>query len=50
MKAGSLQGRLLALAMAVTAVVWTVAALWVWRNASHELYELLDELIALEQA
>lgn len=46
MKAGSLQGRLLALAMAVTAAVWTVAALWVWRDASHELDELLDGHLA----
>lgn len=42
----SLQGRLLALALAVTAAVWAAAALWVWRDARHELDELLDGHLA----
>ncbi|MCW5658225.1 MAG: sensor histidine kinase N-terminal domain-containing protein [Burkholderiaceae bacterium] len=46
MKPVSLQGRLLVLALAVTAAVWTLAALWIWRDASHELDELLDGHLA----
>lgn len=46
MSASSLQGRLLALTLALTAVVWAVAAIAVWRDASHELDELLDGHLA----
>lgn len=46
MRLASLQGRLLALALALTAAVWAVAALAVWRDASHELDELLDGHLA----
>lgn len=46
MKVASLQARLLVPVLAATAAVWLAAALWVWRDASHELDELLDGHLA----
>jgi two-component system sensor histidine kinase QseC len=46
MRLASLQGRLLAVALALTAAVWAAAAVAVWRDASHELDELLDGHLA----
>lgn len=42
----SLQGRLLALLLVLVAAVWGAAALWTWRDVSHELDELLDAHLA----
>jgi two-component system sensor histidine kinase QseC len=42
----SLQGRLLALVLAVVAGVWAVAAVSTWLDVSHELDELLDGHLA----
>lgn len=42
----SLQGRLLALVLAVVAGVWAVAAVTTWLDVSHELDELLDGHLA----
>jgi two-component system sensor histidine kinase QseC len=42
MKAHSLQARLLALVLGVVVVVWLGAAFTIWRDARHELDELLD--------
>ena len=42
----SLQGRLLALVLAVVASVWAVAAVATWLDVSHELDELLDGHLA----
>ena len=42
----SLQGRLLALVLVLVAVVWAGAALKTWRDARHELDELLDGHLA----
>lgn len=39
---GSLQGRLLRLVLGVVAVAWLVALAATWRDAQHELDELLD--------
>lgn len=43
---GSLQGRLLALVLAVVVGVWLVTAAMTWFDASHELDELLDSHLA----
>ena len=43
---GSLQGRLLALVLAVVVGVWLVTATMTWFDASHELDELLDSHLA----
>jgi two-component system sensor histidine kinase QseC len=42
----SLQGRLLALVLVLVTLVWAVAALKTWRDARHELDELLDGHLA----
>ena len=42
----SLQGRLLVLVLGVVAVVWLGAAVLTWRDARHELDELLDGHLA----
>ena len=42
----SLQGRLLVLVTAVAALVWLASAALTWRDASHELDELLDGHLA----
>lgn len=42
MRPVSLQARLLVPVLAATAAVWLAAALWVWRDARHELDELLE--------
>lgn len=42
----SLQGRLLVLVLGVVAVVWLVVAALTWRDARHELDELLDGHLA----
>ena len=42
----SLQGRLLAGLLGAVVVVWTVTALITWRDARHELDELLDSHLA----
>lgn len=46
MRPVSLQARLLVPVLAATAIVWLAAALWVWRDARHELDELLDGHLA----
>jgi two-component system sensor histidine kinase QseC len=46
MKLRSLQGRLLALVLAVVSLVWIAAALATWNDARHELDELLDGHLA----
>lgn len=46
MRLASLQARLLAPVIAATVAVWLAAALWVWRDARHELDELLDGHLA----
>ena len=38
----SLQARLLALVLATVSVVWLAAAIITWRDAQHELDELLE--------
>lgn len=43
---GSLQGRLLALVLAVVVGVWLVTAVMTWFDARHELDELLDSHLA----
>lgn len=43
---GSLQGRLIALVLAVVLGVWLVAAAAIWVDARHELDELLDGHLA----
>ncbi|GAB3443418.1 ATP-binding protein [Massilia solisilvae] len=43
---GSLQGRLLRLVLGVVAVAWLVALAATWRDAQHELDELLDSHLA----
>lgn len=43
---GSLQGRLLALVLAVVMGVWLATAAMTWLDASHELDELLDSHLA----
>jgi len=43
---GSLQGRLLALVLAVVVGVWLATAAMTWFDASHELDELLDSHLA----
>lgn len=43
---GSLQGRLLRLVIGVVAVAWLVALAATWRDAQHELDELLDSHLA----
>jgi two-component system sensor histidine kinase QseC len=43
---GSLQGRLLAGLLGAVVVVWLAAAVAVWRDAAHELDELLDSHLA----
>ncbi len=42
----SLQGRLLALVLGLVGVVWACTAALTWRDASHELDELLDGHLA----
>lgn len=42
----SLQGRLLVLVLGVVAIVWLGAAVFTWRDARHELDELLDGHLA----
>ncbi|WP_066709061.1 ATP-binding protein [Curvibacter delicatus] len=42
----SLQARLLALVLGLAAVVWLAAAVLIWRDARHELDELLDGHLA----
>jgi two-component system sensor histidine kinase QseC len=42
----SLQGRLLALVIGGVTIVWVVVAVLTWRDASHELDELLDGHLA----
>jgi two-component system, OmpR family, sensor histidine kinase QseC len=42
----SLQGRVLALVLGGVAAVWLVAAVMTWRDARHELDELLDSHLA----
>lgn len=42
----SLQGRLLVLVLGVVAIVWLGAAVLTWRDARHELDELLDGHLA----
>jgi len=42
----SLQGRLLVLVLGVVAAVWAGAAALTWRDARHELDELLDGHLA----
>ena len=42
----SLQGRLLALVLVLVTLVWAAAALKTWRDARHELDELLDGHLA----
>ncbi|MCM2253082.1 MAG: sensor histidine kinase N-terminal domain-containing protein, partial [Ramlibacter sp.] len=42
----SLQGRLLVLVLGVVALVWAAAAAMTWRDARHELDELLDGHLA----
>jgi len=42
----SLQGRLLVLVLGVVTVVWLAAAVFTWRDARHELDELLDGHLA----
>lgn len=44
--ARSLQGRLVLLTLATTAVLWVAAALVTWTDARHELDELLDGHLA----
>ena len=44
--ARSLQGRLVLLTLATTAVLWVAAALATWTDARHELDELLDGHLA----
>lgn len=46
LKPASLQGRLLAAVLGLVAVVWGVTALLTWRDARHELDELLDAHLA----
>ncbi|MBX3603687.1 MAG: sensor histidine kinase N-terminal domain-containing protein [Piscinibacter sp.] len=43
---GSLQGRLLGLVVGSVVAVWLAAALLTWRDAQHELDELLDSHLA----
>jgi two-component system sensor histidine kinase QseC len=43
---GSLQRRLLLLALGATIAVWIAATLWTWRSARHEIDELLDAHLA----
>jgi two-component system, OmpR family, sensor histidine kinase QseC len=42
----SLQGRLLLLVLTAVLLVWGAAAVWTWRDARHELDELLDGHLA----
>ncbi|MDH5709765.1 MAG: sensor histidine kinase N-terminal domain-containing protein, partial [Hylemonella sp.] len=42
----SLQARLLALVMTLVVLVWLLATAWIWRDARHELDELLDGHLA----
>lgn len=42
----SLQARLLALVLGLLALVWLVASLMTWRDARHEIDELLDSHLA----
>ncbi|WP_127998444.1 ATP-binding protein [Piscinibacter defluvii] len=42
----SIQGRLLALVIGAVAAVWLVSAVLIWRDAEHELDELLDSHLA----
>lgn len=46
MKGHSLQARLLALVLGLVTVVWLCAAVLIWRDARHELDELLDGHLA----
>lgn len=46
MKAHSLQARLLALVLGLVTVVWLGAAALIWRDARHEIDELLDGHLA----
>ncbi len=45
-RAHSLQGRLVALVLAVVTAAWLLAALMIWRDSEHELEELLDGHLA----
>lgn len=45
-RASSLQNRLLVILLSVVVAIWLGAALLVWRDASHELDELLDGHLA----
>lgn len=42
----SLRGRLLVLLLAVTGLVWSLAALWSYGDARHEIGEMLDAQLA----
>ncbi|MBL8330494.1 MAG: sensor histidine kinase N-terminal domain-containing protein [Rubrivivax sp.] len=46
LRPASLQGRLLAAVLGLVAAVWMIAALMIWRDARHELDELLDAHLA----
>ncbi len=46
LRPASLQGRLLVAVLGLVAVVWVVAAGATWRDARHELDELLDGHLA----
>ena len=43
---GSIQARVLALVLGAVVAVWLAVALLIWRDAEHELFELLDSHLA----
>ena len=49
-RAASLQARLLVLVLGLSAAVWLVAAALTWRDARHEIDELLDSHLAQSAA